>query len=185
MLPSGVLVKAGLEDLAPSLPDRLLLHGPHRLKVEAAGEDTVPGERSFLEISLRPDGWCLIETTGPDELKDLVVQSLVQTDPEGEVVSCEFRPEKGEYAYTLFREGKLLEAFESRGPSFEAVSFTSELRRVELKELLKASDFMIRSVSLHGIVPGPGTVAGRVRFYVELPGPKSFWEKLLGTAGQK
>ena len=187
MLPSGIFVRTGLDDLISSLPGRLITTGPSRLTIAMEPEGSDPEEPSILELSKWSDEWSLIEITGPEELTELVVQSLVRHDPVDEVLSCHFRSEAGEYSYAFFREGKILETFEGRGPSIETVNFTSELRRVPIQDLLKASDFMIDSVSQFGIYSSSKPIAEvqKVTFHVNLPGKRTFWQVLLGAASSR
>jgi len=187
MLPSGIFVKAELDDLISSLPGRLVAQGPARLTVSDKPEGPDPDQLPVLELCRWSNDWCLVKITSSEEIADLVVLSLVRPEPIGEVLSCHFRPEAGEYSYTLFREGKLLETFESRGPSLETVRFTSELRKIPLQSLLRASDFMIESMGQYGVVSSPGSNADvqKVTFYLNFPGKKTFWQALLGTVSSE
>ena len=184
MLPTGILVKIDLDDLSFSLPGRLIACGPPRLTVDMEPEDPGSEELFVLELCQWSDDWCLIEITGPEELAALVVESVVRHEPVSEVLSCSYRSGSGEYSYALFREGTLLETFESKGPSIETVKFTSELRRVPLQNLLNASDFMVESMRQLGIdtSSGPRTNLRKVRVQVKFPGKKTFWQALLGAA---
>ncbi|MDF1525780.1 MAG: hypothetical protein RRA15_00605 [bacterium] len=184
MLPTGILVRTDLDDLSSSLPGRLIACGPSRLTVEKSPEATGLETVFFLELCQWSDEWCLIEITGPEELAALVVKSVVRHEPVSEVLSSIYRPGAGEYSYALFREGTLLETFESKGPSMETVKFTSELRRVPLQNLLGASDFMIESMNQFGIDTSsrPVTDHRKVRIEVNLPGKRTFWQALLGAA---
>lgn len=183
MLPSGIFVKVELDDLISSLPGRLVVQGPSRLTVSMEPEGSDPEEQSVLELSQWSDEWCLIEVTGPEELTVLVVESVVRHETLSEVLSCHYRPEAGEYSYAFFREGRPLETFESRGSSIESVNFTSELRRVPLPDLLRASDFMIESMGQFGIDSSsrPTAKVRKVMFHVNLPGKRTFWQALLGA----
>jgi hypothetical protein len=187
MLPSGIFVRIELDELISSLPGRLTASGPSRLTIAMEPEDSEPEEHPALELSKWSDEWCLIEITGPEELTELVVQSVVGPEPVREVLSCHFRSEAGEYGYAFFREGDLLETFESSGPSIETVNFTSELRRISLQSLLKASDFMLGSMSNFGIdsCSRPIGEVRKVRFHVKLPGKRTFWQTLLGAGSPK
>lgn len=188
MLPTGIFVKAELDELISSLPDRLISQGPSFLAIEKEPRESQAEEWSLLELSQWSDEWCLIEIAGPGELTSLVVQSVVKHKPVvAEVLSCHYRPERGECRYAYFREGTPLETFEVSGPSMEAVRFTSELRRVPLQALLRASDFMVESLNNLGIkgVPRSAVDPGKVRFYIRLPGKKNFWQTLLGAAWPK
>ena len=187
MLPTGILVRADFDDLGSSLPGRLIACGPSRLTVDIEPEDPGSEERFVLELSQWSDDWCLIEITGPEELAALVVESVVRHEPVSEVLSCSYRSDAGEYRYVLYREGTLLETFESQGPSIETVKFISELRRVPLQSLLGASDFMTESMSQFGIDTSsrPRTKLRKVRFQVNLPGKRTFWQALLGAASPR
>ncbi len=188
MLPTGIFVKAELDELITSLPDRLISQGPSSLAVEKEPREPQTEEWSLLELSQWSDEWCFIEIAGPGELTSLVVQSVVNHKPViAEVLSCHYRPEAGECRYAYFREGAPLETFEVSGPSMEAVRFTSELRRVPLQTLLKASDFMVESLSNLGIKGDSRSAVdpGKVRFYIRLSGKKTFWKALLGAAWPK
>ena len=187
MIPSGIFVKTQLEELLSSLPARLIACGPSRLSItfgpDPSGE---PGE-SFLSISQWSDDLCLVEVAGSEDLTALVVRSVAEHDPMEEVLSCHYKPEAGEFSYALYREGRPLETFESRGPALETLNFTSELRRVPLQSILQASDFMIESLSHHGIEGGLESAVPEQKaiLHVDLPGKKTFWQMLLGAASWK
>jgi hypothetical protein len=188
MLPTGIFVKAELDELISSLPDRLISRGPSYVAIEREPREPQTEEWSHLELSQWSDEWCFIEIAGPEELTSLVIQSVVKHKPVmAEVLSCHYRPHAGECRYAYFREGTPLETFEVRGPSMEAVSFTSELRRVPLQALLRSSDFMIESLGNLGIQGGsrPAVDRGKVRFYIRLSNKKTFWQTLLGAAWSK
>ena len=187
MFPTGIFVRAEIDDLITSLPDRLVHSGPSRLTVEVEPCDPGSEEQPVLTLSQWPDSWCFIEATGPEELTTLVIESLVRKNPVSEVLSCHFNPEKGEYLYTIYREGILQETFESRGPSGETVNFVSEIRNVPLKNLLKPSDFMVESMSQFGVAPGtmPMTGSRDVVIHVNFPPKKTFWQALLGAVSSR
>ena len=161
--------------------------GPPRLTTTWETDDSGFHEPSFLELSSWTDEWCLIEITGPDELTALVVDCFVGHQPVCEVLPCIYRPEAGDYSYTLFRDGRLMESFEGRGPSVESVNFASELRRVQLQDLLRASDFMIESMGQFGIDPvsESATEVHKVRLHIKLPGKRTFWQALLGAVSPR
>ena len=187
MLPSGVFVKSELDDLVSSLPGRLIGTGPSRLTVVMEPEIREFDVVSVLELAQWSDEWCLIEIAGPEELTALVVQCLVEYEPAGEVLSCHYRSEAGEFSYALFREGKPMETFEVRGATMETVKFSSELRKVPLQNLLKASDFMIESLGILGINSDPGHVgnARKIRMQVNLPGKRTLWQMILGATSSR
>jgi hypothetical protein len=187
MLPSGIFVRTGLDDLISSLPGRLMTCGPSRLTVELDTEHSGSKEHAALEISQWSDGLCLIEITGPEELTALVIESVVLHEPVIEVLSCHYRPEAGEYSYALYREGRPLETFESRGPSLETVNFTSELRRVPLQSIIRGSDFMIDSMSQFGVYSSSKSVTPdrKVIFHVNFPERRTFWQMLLGAISSR
>lgn len=184
MFRSGIFVKTDLEHLISSLPDRLITEGPSRLSVETGPEEARLEDYSVLELSRWSDRWCIIEVDGPEDLLALVVQSVVKLDPVQEVLNCGYNPEAGEYSYAYYKEGTALETFESRGPSIETVNFTSEIRKVRLQDLLRASDFMAESLIWLGMGDTSQSPADKrkTRIYVKLPGKKTFWQSLLGTA---
>jgi hypothetical protein len=187
MFPTGILVRTDLDYLNSSLPGRLVACGPARLAVEVEPEDPGSEERFVLELSQWSDEWCLIKINGSEELASLVVESVVGHEPVREVLSCSYLSDAGEYSYSLFREGTLLETFESKGPSIETVKFVSELRRVPLQDLLKASYFMTESMNRFGIEAGPGSMSDlrKIRLQVKLPDKKTFWQTLLGAASPR
>ena len=187
MLPSGIFVSTQLDYLLSSLPDRLVQSGPPRLTVEVEPEDPGTEEQPALRIVQWSDKWLFIEPDGPMELTTLVVESLIGKDPVNELLSCHYKPDEGEYSYTLFREGILLETFETSGPTLENVNFTSELRKISLQDLLKASDFMVESLSQFGIDPGssPRVEVGETLIHVHFPAKRTFWQVLLGAASSK
>jgi len=144
-------------------------------------------EPAIIELSQWSDDWCFIEITGPGELTELVVESVVRHEPVSEVLSCHYRSETGEYSYALFIEGKPMETFESKGSSIESVNFTSDLRQVPLQNMLRAADFMIESMKQFGIDSGsvPLTRVTKAMFYIKLPDKKTFWQALLGAASPR
>ena len=187
MLPSGIFVNTQLDYLLSSLPDRLVQNGPSRLTVEVEPDGPCAEGQPVLRIVQWSDNWLFIEPAGPRELTTLVVESLVGKDPVNELLSCHYKPDEGEYGYALFREGILLETFETSGPTLENVNFTSELRKVSLQELLKAADFMVESISQFGIEPAslPPMEVGETLIHVHFPAKRTFWQALLGAASSK
>ena len=187
MLPTGIFVKARLDDLVLILPDRLIHNGPSHLTVELRPEGPAPDDQSVLEVYQWSDEWCLIEISGTEKINTLVIESLLGREPLKEVLSCHYRTDRSEYSYAFLREGVLLETFESRGPSIETVNFTSELRKVQLQSLLRASEFMTSSMSQFGIDSGSKTMPGtrKVVFHVHIPDKKTFWQVLLGAVSSK
>jgi hypothetical protein len=187
MLPTGIFVRIDLDDLILSLPGRLIASGPPRLTVVKKSEGSGIEEASVLELSQWSEEWCLIEVNGPEELNILVVQSVVRYEPMREVLSCRYRTDAGEFSYALFREGISMEAFESGGPSIGSVNFKSDLRRVPLKNMLRAADFMIESMRQFGIDPNLRSMAEvrKTEFHVKLPGKRTLWQTLLGAASPR
>jgi len=187
MLPSGIFVRAELDDLISCLPPRLIACGPSRLAVNPDMDCARAPEQSALLISQWSDDLCLIEVAGPEELMALVLKSVAEHEPMDEVLSCHYKPETGEYGYALYREGRPLETFQCSGPSFETVNFTSELRRVPLQSLIRASDFMVESMDRFGVGSGSKSVDSerKVILEIELPGKRTFWQMLIGAASSR
>ena len=187
MLPSGIFVRAELDDLISSLPARLIACGPSRLGVNPETECADAPAQPALSISQWSDDLCLIEVIGPEELTVLVLKSITEHEPMDEVLSCHYKPEASEYGYALYKGGRSLETFQCIGPSLETVNFTSELRRVPLQSLMRASDFMIESMSHLGVESSSRPVRSeqKVIFYIELPGKRTFWQMLIGAASSR
>jgi hypothetical protein len=187
MFPTGVFVKADLDNLAASLPERLISSSPSRLTVESGGQESGPDDQAVLILEQWSDVWCHFETGTAEDLTALVIDSLVLSDPVSEVISCHYRPDRSEYSYALFREGQVMETFESRGPSFDTVNFTSEIRKVQLQSLLKASDFMTESMNLFGIDIGSkgDRETRKITFTITFPGKRTLWQVILGAVSSK
>ena len=187
MFPSGVLVRVKMDDLVSSLPDRLVSCGPPGLKASVVEGDPDPDVRGTLELNQWSDFWCHLKVDGTDELSTLLVESLVKIQPVKELVTCRFVPESGEYSYAYFRNGELLESFECSGPSMETINFTSELRKVPIQNILRASEFMAASMEQFGIEPEPKHKArlGDAVIQVDFPGRKTFWQTLLGAVSRR
>ena len=187
MYPSGVLVRTRLDELISSLPERLARFGPPGLKACIVEGDPDPGIKEKLELRQYSDNWCLLAVEGSEELSTLLVECLVRAEPVSELVSCRYVPEAGEYGYAFFRDGELLESFECRGPSMETINFISELRKVPLHSILRASEFMSDSMKLLGVQPESGKErkGAKTLIRVDLPGKKTFWQLLLGAVSKR
>ena len=187
MFPTGIFVKADPVLLAGVLPEALLVHGPPRLAVDTVLRDPHPKDWAILRMDRWSEEWCLIGIDGPENLTSLLVDCLVRLKDLTEFVTCRFEPEAGEFSYAFFREVRPLETFEGSGPAAETVNFTSELRRVPIQQLLRASEFMTNAMEQFGIASGnrETSVPMEVGFYVRLPGKDTFWQKLLGTASPR
>ncbi|UCG39616.1 MAG: hypothetical protein JSV00_05190 [bacterium] len=183
MIPSGIYVKTQLEELAEELPLRIEAATPVKVGRNIPHSSAVPEAGAVLHLSRWAEGWCHIEVAGDSEGVTVVVESLVGREAVGEVFVCHWEPSTGEYGYTFFRGGKLLEQFGVKGPALESVNFVSEVRRVDLQELIRAPDFMKTALQYFGIPAGTGSPAAeRVRHDISLPGKRSFWRTLLGAA---
>ncbi len=188
MLPSGIFVRTELDDLVASLPEGMVLHGRGGFSIRVIQGGDEQGREGALRVTRWSEDWCRIDVSGPEELAVTVVESLVRHEPDREVLSCHYRPRDSEYAYAFFRQGKVMETFESRGPSLDSIKFVSELRRVPLQGLLRSVDFMADALERFGVLTPseePSEGAQAVWFQVALPGKRTFWQKLLGAASRR
>ncbi len=183
MIPNGIFVRTGFEGLAEQLIQRLTTRGPANLKVEdSEGKEPIDG-RVRVRISKWSEVWCRVEVEGVQEGIDLVLQILVAHDPFDEVLTIHFKPGVEEYGYVLFRDGKVMEKFDSRGPGIESIHFVSELRRVPLQALMSATRFMTAAMGDYGVHPDKRLEedAGTVLVDLVLPGKPTFLQSLLGA----
>ncbi|MGD8353135.1 MAG: hypothetical protein PVJ01_03135 [Pseudomonadota bacterium] len=187
MFPSGVLVKARLDDLVSNLPEILVLYGPPGLKAAVVEGDHDPDPNETLVLEQWSETWCLLSVNDNENLTALVVESLSGTEVVSEFLTCSYTPAAGEYSYALFRRGEMLESFECRGPSMEIVNFRSEIRKVPLQSILRASEFMVDSMKEHGVDPDSGVEdrSGKAMIRVDFPGKRKFWHVLLGAVSKR
>jgi len=155
--------------------------------VEERGLAAKDGSRPFADVTahLREhgDGWCHIELAGDEKGVSLILEFLTGHKSLGEVLVWDFNHDLKEYSYSFFREGKALEQFSVRGPVLDSVSFVSDLRKVQLKDLINGFDFAREAVEGFGIraeeTPQPKGQQARLGFV--LPPKRTFWQNLLGT----
>lgn len=183
MIPSGIFIRADHDGLDKLLAIRLAEYGPAGLKVESPGTGKAAGNRVCLKLTRWSDKWCLLEAEGHHQGVDLVLEVLLNQDPLEEVLTSRFSPGAEEYGYTLYRAGRVIEMFNSRGPGVETIHFVSELRRVPLQTLMNASGFMAASMADHGVSEDSRIEPGdtmRIDFLV--PGKPTFLQSILGAA---
>ncbi|MDF1535768.1 MAG: hypothetical protein P1S46_04595 [bacterium] len=186
MVPSGIFVRTGFDGLADLIVQRLSDHGPFNLRIDYPGGKEPADGMVRVGISRWSGKWCRLEVEGAQEGVDLLLEALVAHDPLDEVLTSHFKPEGEEYSYILYRDGKVMEKFDSRGPGIESVHFISELRRVPLQTLMSASDFMILSMCEHGIHrDGEHEEAEAVFIDLTLPGKLTFLQSLLGAVSRR
>lgn len=182
MAPSGIFVRTGFDGLAEQLVQRLSDQGPVNLQIVFPGR----GERGeggvCIELSRWSDKWCRLEIDGDQAGVDLVLEALVTRDPFEEVLTSHFKPGAEEYSYTLYRDGRVMETFNSKGPGVESIHFISELRRIPLQTLMSASRFMTSSMYDHG-VSEDDRVDGGEKVFIDLvlPGKPTFFQSILGA----
>ena len=183
MIPSGIFVRTGFEGLAEQLVQRLTVQGPSNLKIESPGGNEPTDGRVRLRISKWSEVWCRIEVEGVQEGIDLVLEILVTHDPFDEVLTIHFKPGVEEYGYVLYRDGQVMEKFDSRGPGIESIHFVSELRRVPLQTLMSAARFMTAAMGEYGVHRNERLEedAGTVLIALALPGKPTFLQSLLGA----
>jgi hypothetical protein len=187
MIPSGIFVRTGFDGLAEQLVQRLIDQGPPKLKIESPGKKELADGRVRVRISKWSEVWCRIEVEGVQEGVDLVLQSLVVHDPFDEVLTIHFKPVVEEYSYVLYRDGQMMEKFNSSGPGIESIHFISELRRVPLQTLMSAARFMTAAIGDYGVhqnerVEGE---AETVLIDLALPDKPTFLQSLLGAASTR
>ncbi len=183
MVPNGIFIRANFGGLAEQIVERLSDQGPVNLKIEFPGRGEPSEGKVCIELSRWSDKWCRLETEGDQKGVDLVLEALVTNDPLEEVLTSYFKPGDEEYSYTLFRDGRVMETFDSRGPGVESIRFISELRRVPLQTLMSASQFMTLSMDDHGLSEKDRVDGGEtVLIDLVLPGNPTFLQSILGAA---
>ena len=183
MIPNGVYIREGPDYLAHELSAKL--EGLDKIEstgnLQTAGTD--PSGRVTVYIHERGYGWCHIEMAGEASGIALVMDFLTAHKSLEKVMVWDCSEELAEYSYTLFQGGKLLEQFSVKGPTLDAVSFISELRKVRLQDLIRGRDFALEALEHLGIFPKSQMDAGvrRIRLDFSLPPRTSKWRLLLGS----
>lgn len=182
MIPNGIYVRCGLEYLADELTGGL----PGLKKFEGA-ESSLPESpasmrRAIVFLYPRENGWCHVQMSGYQEAIGLVTRFLTDHESFEEVLFWDSNDDMTAYSYSFLREGKVLEQLTVTGPAFDAVSFNSELRRVQLKDLIDAREFTSSTLERFGmnVDAGSGGEAKEIKLELVLSRRKSILKSLLG-----
>ena len=187
MISPGIYILKEVEVLVEELSGRP--GGLTRVKAdETPAED---GSRPPVGVTTylreREDGWCHIEIAGDEKGALAVLEFLTGHKLLEDVLVWDFNHELKEYSYTFFRRGKILEQFSVKGPVLDSVSFVSDLRKVQLKDLINGFDFAMEAIQSFGISAKTAKVPGlkQVRLDFALPPKRSIWQNLLGSLSGK
>jgi hypothetical protein len=182
MIFPGVYIRKDLDFLLKELSGNPGGLTPRRENPAPSSGSTETCEGISLILREHRDGWCRMTAAGHEKGISLILDFLTGHQSIGEVLVWDFNHEEKEYSYSFFRHGKLLEQFSVRGPVLDAVSFMSELRKVELKDLINGFDFARESIKGFGLTEEPPETEGRsIRLDFSLPPKRTFWRSLLGS----
>lgn len=127
-------------------------------------------------------GWCHLEMCGNQKGTSNIMDFLTRHESIDDLLVWDFDLKRKEYSYSLFRKGGLEEQFSVKGPALDAVNFVSNIRRVELEDLMDGLDFSLGAIESFGIRIGESPPKGKevvLEFF--LPPPRPLWKKLLGS----
>ena len=141
------------------------------------------GEIVTVHLHDLEGGWCHIELNGDARGISIVVKLLTGHKSLEKVLVWDCDHLMKEYSYTLFCSGKILEQFSVKGPVLDSVSFFSELRKVQLPDLIQGYDFAMEAIGRFGIHPdaAKGNMSRHVRLEFPPPPKPSIWRSLLGS----
>lgn len=183
MISPGIYIRKDVDFLEEELSGKP--GGMSCVKGEGLPKQEGSGPWAEVTAHLREhhDGWCHIELAGDEKGVSLLLEFLTGHKSLGEVLVWDFNHDLKEYSYSFFRKGKVLEHFSVRGPVLDSVSFVSDLRKVQLKDLINGLDFAREAVEGFGLrAEGPPVSEGKqARLGFSLPPKRSFWQKLLGS----
>jgi hypothetical protein len=183
MIPNGIYVRCSPDFLVSELSENM-----QELK-RIGSIDDLPADSSgsvrgvVIFINGRGDGWCHLQITGDQDGIGPAARFLTRHKSLEKVLVWDCNQKLMEYNYSYFERGKLLEQLIVKGPALEAVSFVSELRQVELQELIRGKDFAEKAFKRFGLRSETGLYEEheRIRLDFSLLPKRSFLKSLLGT----
>jgi len=183
---SGLFVRSSLPDMTSYLAESFPIPDPAYKKHEKLHPDHMDRGVHILHLKLWSDEWCHIYSEHWTDVEPVVASHLLENVPNLDLFQCRWEPEQGEYSYNYYVDGDLLEEFSVHGDGFETLVFKSELRRVPVRKMLKASEFMTESLITHGLLlkEYQQRVSSEAKVTVCLPAKKkkSWLKSLLGAA---
>ena len=187
MIAPGLYIRKEMKTLAGELSEGMGGLSP----VPDRGPGGSPGASRPADVTVhlrdRGDGWCHMEMCGEGKGTSLVMEFVTGHESIGDVLVWDARHDQQEYGYSLFRKGRLQEQLSVKGPLMDAVSFVSNLRRVDPKDLINGLDFSLRAIESFGVSVEEGPAPGGEKITLEffLPPPIPFFKRLLGSLSRK
>jgi len=180
---TGIYVHAEMGSLVEALSSGLEGLGC-RVDPASSGFSTPLPDTSTV-ISLMPwtEKWVRLHFAGDKDWLGQIVEGVAGGPLHQDIIHCYYEPELGEYSYTYYQLGKLIETFSSGGPGLGTIVFRSELRKIPVGNILDSKKFMTESMSMLSLEPLPATsdFQETMWIYFSPPEKKSFLKRFLGS----
>jgi hypothetical protein len=183
MISPGIYIRKELDFLVNELSEKLEgLNRKEEVGISPPGNNGFRG-RVIVDLSDREDGWCHVEVNGDAQAVSIVTDFLTVHKSFEDVLVWNCNDERKEYNYTLLKKGKVLEQFSVMGATLDSVSYISELRTVQLQDLINGYDFALDALRRFGVCPEveKGTGSSKTRLEFALPPRRSIWQSLFGS----
>jgi hypothetical protein len=183
MISPGIYIRKKVGFLVDELSEKL--EGLIRTGDVSVTPPETEGTASGVTVWLcdRKDGWCHIEVAGDAQAISIVTDFLTGHKSLGDILVWNCNDDVKEYSYTLFRGGKILEQFSVKGSALDTVSYVSELKKVQLQDLINAREFALEALRRFGVCLEIEKETGsrKVKLEFTYPPKRSIWRSLLGS----
>lgn len=180
---SGIYIRADLTALIEALASGL--EGLGYIVERASGGPLPSSPDTLATISLMTwtDKWVWLHFNDDKDWMGEIVDGVKNGPLYTDIIHCYYEPDLGEYSYTCFRSGILVETFSSGGPGLGTIVFKSDLRKISIGSIIDAGKFMVESLSMLGLEPLPGEPDSQETTQICFSPPEkgSFFRMLLGA----
>jgi hypothetical protein len=180
---TGIYIHAEIPSLVETLTSELERLGCNVDPASSEPPTSLPDNKTTISIMQWTDEWVRLHFTGEKNWMGEIVEGAADGPLRQDIVHCYYEPEMGEYSYTYYKSGKLVETFSSSGPGLGTIVFRSELRKIPVGNIIDARKFMTESMSMLGLEPLPATSDFQETVWIcfSPPEKKSFLKLLLGA----
>jgi len=179
---TGIYVRADKTELIEALSSGIEDLGYNVEPVSIGSLTPLPDKGTTLSIVPWTDKWVLLHFDDDKDWMGELLEGVKDGPLYTDIIHCYYRPDQGEYSYTCFRSGDLVETFSSGGPGLGTVVFKSELRIIPLGSIIDAEKFMTESLIMLGLETPPVQQDKEETVWIRVSPPEkgSFFRMLVG-----
>lgn len=180
---TGIYVLADMAELMEALSSSLEDLGYLvEQRVDRSGASP-PDQGTTISLVPWTDKWVRLHFDDDRDWISEIVDGVSEGPLDTHIIHCYYDPDGGEYSYTSFRSGKMVEMFSSGGTGLGTILFRSELRKVPIGSIMDARKFMVESVTMLGLDPLPDEPEIKKKAWISFSPPEkgSFLRSLLGA----